>query len=74
MKCRTTSQVLNQLMALFRAVASVSSDEVLAIGDPTTRSYSTSSGEISCDAVRDALIWEITFGGAKCPTEGSAAF
>ena len=29
----------------------------------------TSSGEISWDMVRDALIREITFGGTTCPTE-----
>ena len=60
-------QVLNQLMVLFGAVAPVSSDEVLAIG--AQQLGVTSSGEISWDAVRDALIREITFGGAKCPTE-----
>ena len=59
-------QVLNQLMVLFGAVAPVSSDEVLAIG--VQQLGVTSSGEISWDAVRDALIREITFGGAKCPT------
>ena len=53
-------------MVLFGAVAPVSSDEVLAIG---VQLGVTSSGEISWDAVRDALIREITFGGAKCPTE-----
>ena len=58
---------LNQLMVLFGAVAPVSSDEVLAIG--AQQLGVTSSGEISWDAVRDALIKEITFGGAKCPTE-----
>ena len=42
-------------------------DEVLAIG--AQQLGVTSSGEISWDAVRDALIREITFGGAKCPTE-----
>ena len=60
-------QVLNQLMVLFGAVAPVSSDEVIAIG--TQLLGVTSSGEISWDMVRDALIREITFGGAKCPTE-----
>ena len=60
-------QVLNQLMVLFGAVAPVSSDEVLAIG--VQQLGVTSSGEISWDAVRDALIREITFGGATCPTE-----
>ena len=60
-------QVLNQLMVLFGAVAPVSSDEVLAIG--AQQLGVTSSGEISWDAVRDALIKEITFGGAKCPTD-----
>ena len=54
-------------MVLFGAVAPVSSDEVLAIG--VQQLAVTSSGEISWDAVRDALIREITFGGAKCPTE-----
>ena len=52
-------------MVLFGAVAPVSSDEVLAIGAQQLGV----SGEISWDAVRDALIREITFGGAKCPTE-----
>ena len=60
-------QVLNQLMVLFGAVAPVSSDEVIAIGAQLLGV--TSSGEISWDMVRDALIREITFGGAKCPTE-----
>eukprot|EP00434_Breviolum_minutum_P035518 symbB.v1.2.031444.t1/scaffold3650.1/size52688/8 len=60
-------QVLNQLMALFGAVALVSSDEVLAIG--VQQLGVTSSGEISWDMVRDALIREITFGGTTCPTE-----
>ena len=60
-------QVLNQLMVLFGAVAPVSSDEVIAIG--AQQLGVTSSGEISWDMVRDALIREITFGGAKCPTE-----
>ena len=54
-------------MVLFGAVAPVSSDEVLAIG--VQQLGVTSSGEISWDVVRDALIREITFGGAKCPTE-----
>ena len=60
-------QVLNQLMVLFGAVAPVSSDEVIAIGAQLLRV--TSSGEVSWDMVRDALIREITIGGAKCPTE-----
>ena len=60
-------QVLNQLMVLFGAVAPVSSDEVLAIG--VQQLGVTSSGEISWDAVRDALIREITFGGTTCPTQ-----
>ena len=54
-------------MVLFGAVAPVSSDEVLAIR--VQQLGVSSSGEISWDAVRDALIREITFGGAKCPTE-----
>ena len=60
-------QVLNQLMVLFGAVAPVSSDEILAIG--IQQLGVTSSGEITWNAVRDALIREITFSGAKCPTE-----
>ena len=60
-------QVLNQLMVLLGAVAPVSSDEVIAIGVRQLRV--ASSGEISWNAVRDALIREITFGGAKCPTK-----
>ena len=65
-------QVLNQLMVLFGAVAPVSSDEVLAIG--VQQLGVTSSGEISWDAVRDALIREITFGGTTCPTEEVCRF
>ena len=60
-------QVLHQLMALFGEVAPVSSDEVLAIG--VQQLGVTSSGEISWDMVRDALIREVTFGGTTCPTE-----
>ena len=60
-------QVLHQLMTLFGEVAPVSSDEVLAIG--VQQLGVTSSGEISWDMVRDALIREVTFGGTTCPTE-----
>ena len=55
-------QVLHQLLALFGEVAPVSSDEVLAIG--VQQLGVTSSGEISWDMVRDALIQSTT-----CPTE-----
>ena len=54
-------------MTLFGEVAPVSSDEVLAVG--VQQLGVTSSGEISWDMVRDALIREVTFGGATCPTE-----
>jgi len=54
-------------MTLFGEVAPVSSDEVLAIG--VQQLGVTSSGEISWDTVRDALIREVTFGGTTCPTE-----
>ena len=59
-------QVLHQLMELFGAVAQapISSDEILAIG--VQQLGVTSSGEISWNMVRDALIREITF---TCPTE-----
>ena len=56
--------VLHQLMALFGEVAPVSSDEVLAIG--VQQQGGTSSGEISWDMVRDALIREETCGQRKC--------
>ena len=54
-------------MVLFGAVAPVSSDEILAIGVQQLRV--TSSAKISWDAVRDALIREITFGGTTYPIE-----
>ena len=60
-------QVLHQLMTLFGEAAPVSSDEVIAIG--VQQLGVTSSGEISWDMVRDALIREVTFGGTTCPTE-----
>ena len=60
-------QLLNRMMVLFGAVTPVSSDEVLAIG--VQHLGVAPSGEISWDAIRDALIREITFGGTTCPTE-----
>ena len=60
-------QLLNRMMVLFGAVTPVSSDEVLAIG--VQQLGVASSGEISWDVIRDALIREITFGGTTCPTE-----
>ena len=60
-------QLLNRMMVLFGAVTPVSSDEVLAIG--VQQLGVAPSGEISWDAIRDALIREITFGGTTCPTE-----
>ena len=54
-------------MVLFGAVAPVSFDEVIAIG--VQQLGVASSGEISWDVVRDALIREMTFGGTTCPTE-----
>ena len=60
-------QVLHQLMTLFGEVAPVSSDEVLAIG--IQQLGVTTSGELSWDMVRDALIREVIFGGTTCPTE-----